>query len=250
MKRKTVIITGSTRGIGRGIALRLAHDQHNVVLNYAHDEPQARATLDLCQQVNPNILLVKADVSQKAEVESLMRQCVERFGSIDVLINNAARVADRPLYELTEQEWDLVVNTNMKGTFFCAQAAAHYMLQQEEGGLILNVGASTGIRARKNGINTCASKAAVMLMTQSIALELGPKVRANTIIPGLTRTEETEQRFHLDDPDVLRSRVENIPLQRIGTPEDVASIVVALLSEDMAFVNGQKIVVDGGQYMW
>lgn len=99
-------------------------------------------------------------------------------------------------------------------------------------------------------MNTCASKAAVMIMTQSIALELGPKIRANTIIPGLTRTEEAEQRFHLDDPDVLRSRVENIPLQRIGTPEDVASIVVALLSDDMAFVNGQKIVVDGGQYMW
>jgi len=108
MKRKTVIITGSTRGIGRGIALRLARDQHNVVLDYARDEQQAHATLDLCQQVNPNILLVKAGVSQKAEVASLMQQCVERFGSIDVLINNAARVADKPLHELTEQDWDLV----------------------------------------------------------------------------------------------------------------------------------------------
>jgi 3-oxoacyl-[acyl-carrier protein] reductase len=250
MKRKTVIITGSTRGIGRGIALRLARDQHNVVLNYARDEQQAHATLDLCQQVNPNMLLVKADVSQKTEVASLMQQCVERFGSIDVLINNAARVADKPLYELTEQDWELVVDTNMKGTFLCSQTAVKYMLQQEEGGLILNIGASTGIRARKNGMNTCASKAAVMIMTQSITLELGPKIRANTIIPGLTRTEETEQRFHLDNPDVLHSRVENIPLQRIGTPEDVANTVAALLSDDMAFVNGQKIVVDGGQYMW
>jgi 3-oxoacyl-[acyl-carrier protein] reductase len=250
MKRKTVIITGSTRGIGRGIALRLARDQHNVVLNYALDEQQAQATLALCQQLNPNILLVKADISRQAEVEALMRRCVERFGSIDVLINNAARVADKPLYELTEQDWDLVVNTTMKGTFFCSQMAVKYMLQQEEGGLILTIGASTGIRARKNGINTCASKAAVMMMTQCIALELGPKIRANTIVPGLTRTEETEQRYHLDNPDVLRSRVENIPLQRIGTPEDVANTVAALLSDDMAFVNGQKIVVDGGQYMW
>lgn len=124
------------------------------------------------------------------------------------------------------------------------------MLQQEDGGLILNIGASTGIRARKNGINTCASKAGIMIMTQCLALELGPKVRANTIIPGLTRTEETERRFHLNNPSVLRSREETILLQRIGTPEDIANAVALLLADEAGFINGQKIVVDGGQYMW
>ena len=249
-KRKTVVITGSTKGIGKAIGLSLARQHYNVVLNYASDDAQAQQTLRLCQKENPHVLLVKADVSQKGEVEALMQESVQAFHSLDVLINNAARVIDRPLHALTEEDWDLVVDTNMKGVFFCSQAASTYMLQQEEGGVILNIGAPTGIRGRKNGINTCASKAGIMVMTQCLALELGPKIRVNTIIPGLTLTEETEQRFHLDDPTVLRARTEAIPLQRNGTPEDIAHAVTMLLSDQGRFINGQKIVVDGGQYMW
>lgn len=250
MKRKTVVITGSTKGIGRGIALRLGKDNHNIVLNYAKDDNKAKEALHLCEQVHSQVLLIKADVSKKAEVEHLMQQCVQHFGSLDVLINNAARVVDKPMLEMSEEEWEQVINVNMKGTFLCSQVAARYMLQQDEGGLILNIGASTGIRARKNGINTCSSKAGVMNMTQCLALELGPKIRANTIVPGLTWTEETERRFSLKDPSVLRSREETIPLQRIGTPEDVANVVAMLLADEASFINGQKIVVDGGQYMW
>jgi 3-oxoacyl-[acyl-carrier protein] reductase len=250
MKRKTIVITGSTKGIGRGIALRLSRDQHNIVLNYAQDDLRAQETLRLCQQVTSQVLLIKADVSKKAEVEHLMRQCVQHFGALDVLINNAARIVDKPLLEMSEEDWDQVINTNMRGTFLCSQIASSYMLQQDTGGVILNIGASTGIRGRKNGINTCASKAGIMVMTQCLALELGPKIRVNTIIPGLTRTEETEQRFHLNDPAILRAREESIPLQRIGTPEDIADAVMLLLSDNASFVNGQKFVVDGGQYMW
>ena len=249
-KRKTVVITGSTKGIGRGIALRLARDQHKVVLNYAQDDVQAQETLHLCQEVTSQVLLVKADVSKKAEVEHLMRQCVQHFGTLDVLINNAARIADKSVLEMSEQDWDQVINTNMKGTFLCSQIAAFSMLQQEHGGLILNIGASTGIRGRKNGINTCASKAAIMVMTCCLALELGPKIRVNTIIPGVTRTEETEQRLHLNDPAILHAREERIPLQRIGTPEDIADAVTLLLSDNASFINGQKFVVDGGEFMW
>ena len=172
MKSKTVVITGSTKGIGRGIALRLARDHHNIVLNYATDDKQAQETLHLCEQTTSQGLLVKADVSKKTEVERLMQQCVGRFGAIDVLINNAACVVDKSALEMSEEEWEQVINVNLKGTFLCSQLAATYMLQQEDGGLILNIGASTGIRARKNGINTCASKAGIMIMTQCLALEL------------------------------------------------------------------------------
>lgn len=250
MNTKTAVITGSTKGIGKVIALHLAQQQYNVVLNYASDDKQAQQTLELCQKITPHVLLVKADVSKRAEVEMLMRKTVQTFQSLTVLINNAACVADKPLLELTEDDWDRVVDTNMKGTFLCSQIASHYMLQQDEGGAILNIGASTGIRGRKNGINTCASKAGIMIMTQCLALELGPKIRVNTIIPGLTRTEETEKRFHLDDPDILHARTATIPLQRIGTPDDVADTVILLLNDKAQFINGQKIVVDGGQYMW
>lgn len=250
MKSKTVVITGSTRGIGKGVAFRLAHDSHRVVLNYASDEKQAQEALRQCEQISPHVLLVKADVSKKTEVEHLMQACVQRFGSLDVLINNAACVIDKPVLEMRESEWEQVLNINLTGTFLCSQVAATYMLEQPEGGLILNIGASTGIRARLNGSNTCASKAGIMLLTQCLALELGPKIRANTVIPGLTRTEETEHRFHLDDPAVLRSREQAIPLQRIGTPDDIANVVSLLLTDDARFINEQKIVVDGGQYMW
>jgi NAD(P)-dependent dehydrogenase (short-subunit alcohol dehydrogenase family) len=152
--------------------------------------------------------------------------------------------------ELTEEDWDRVVDVNLKGAFLCAQLAARQMLQQDEGGAVLNIGASTGIRGRVNGANTCASKAGLMMLTQCLALELGPKVRANTIIPGLTVTEETERRFRLADADVRQAREEGVPLRRLGQPEDVADVVVLLLTGEARFITGQKIVVDGGQYMF
>ncbi len=248
-RKTTAVITGSTRGIGKAIALRLAKEHYRIVLNYAFDDAQAQEALRLCQKETSDVLLVKADVADKRAVEMLMQESIRTFHSIDVLVNNAARAIDKSFQTLTEEDWDLVVDTNMKGTFFCSQVASTYMNQQDSGGYIINIGASTGIRGRKNGINTCASKAGIMVMTQCLALELGPKIRVNTIIPGLTRTEETEQRFHLNDPTTLRTREEGVPLQRIGTPEDIASAVILLLSHDAQFINGQKIVVDGGQYM-
>jgi 3-oxoacyl-[acyl-carrier protein] reductase len=250
MKKKTVVITGSTSGIGKGIALRLARDQHAIVLNYANDDQRAQETFHLIESIGAQVHLVKANVAKRTDTVRLIEDCVQHFGSIDVLINNAASVADKPMLEMSEEEWDQVIDVNLKGTFLCSQAAATFMLQQEEGGLIINIGASTGIRARKNGVNTCASKAGVMIVTQSLALELGPKVRANTIIPGLTYTEETEHRFHLDDPSVLQERTQQIPLRRIGTPEDIANVIALLLADEASFITGQKIVVDGGQYMW
>src|SRR5579885_1657846 len=114
MKSKTVVVTGSTKGIGKGIAFRLARDHHNVVLNYATDEGQAQETLHLCEQITSRVVLVKADVSKKMEVEHLMQECVHRFGSLDVLVNNAACVIDKPMLEMSEQEWEQVVNVNMK----------------------------------------------------------------------------------------------------------------------------------------
>jgi 3-oxoacyl-[acyl-carrier protein] reductase len=250
MSKKTVVITGSSQGIGKEIALALTKQHYNIVLNYRNNENQAVETLALCQRESPDVMLVRADVSKKRDVETLMRKAYQTFHSADVLINNAARVIDRPIQEMSEKDWDEVIDTNLKGTFLCSQIAAGYMLEQEAGGVIINMGASTGIRGRKNGINTCASKAGIMLMTQCLALELGPKIRVNTIIPGLTLTEETRERFHLDSPDVLQAKIATIPLERIGTPQDVVNAVLILLSEQAEFITGQKIVVDGGQYMW
>ena len=171
------------------------------------------------------------------------------LGRIGVLVNNAAVVEDAPALEMTEKQWDSVLAVNLKGAFLCSQIAARQMLRQEEGGVIVNIGASTGIRGRRDGVNTCASKAGLMIMTQCLALELAPKVRVNTVIPGLTVTGETARRFGLSDHAVRQARVQAVPLGRLGEPDDVAGAVMLLLAGDARFITGQKIVINGGQNM-
>lgn len=248
--RPAAIITGSTSGIGRAIAMRLLSSGYSVLLNYSSDDERASETLDSCRQVSPHAELAKADIKDPRAVAALTRRAVDAFGRIDLLVNNAARVIDKPALEMTEDDWDEVLDVNLKGAFLCSQHAARQMLQQGEGGVILNIGSSTGIRGRRNGANTCASKAGLMILTQCLALELAPRIRVNTIIPGLTATEETEQRFGLRDPATRRAREESIPMQRIGSPEDIADAVMLMLADESRFITGQKLVVDGGQYMW
>src|SRR6266568_4050706 len=242
--RRVAVITGSSSGIGRAIALRLLRSGYGVVLNYSTDDKRAASALAECREIGPDVALVKADVS------NLMERTVEAFSRIDVLINNAARVIDKPALEMTEDEWDRVVNVTLKGAFLCSQHAARQMMKQDDNSVILNIGASTGLRGRRNGINTCASKAGLMMMTQCLALELAPKIRVNTIIPGLIVTEETEQRFRLDDVAVRRTREDTVPLRRLGQPGDIADAVMLMLADQARFITGQKVVVDGGQNMW
>jgi 3-oxoacyl-[acyl-carrier protein] reductase len=247
---RSALVTGSTSGIGLAIALRLARSGYKVTLNHAADDRRAAAALSRCREADPDTLLVKADISTSTGAAALIAQATGAFGRLDVLVNNAARVIDKPALDMTEDDWDRVVDVNLKGAFMCSQHAARQMLTQEDGGLILNIGALTGLRGRRNGVNTCASKAGLMIMTQCLALELGPKIRVNTIIPGLILTEEARQRFDLDDPATRRAREEAIPLQRLGQPDDVADAVMLMLAEESRFITGQKLIIDGGQNMW
>jgi NAD(P)-dependent dehydrogenase (short-subunit alcohol dehydrogenase family) len=248
--RPTAIVTGSTSGIGRAAAVRLLAAGYRVVLNYANDHQRAKRTLADCQGFSPDVLLEQADIADPDSAARLVARAVSEYGRLDVLVNNAAHVIDKPALEMTESDWDRVFGVNLKGAFLCSQHAARQMLQQTEGGSIINIGAPTGIRGRRNGVNTCASKAGLMMMTQCLALELAPKIRVNTIVPGLVLTDETERRFNLGDPQTLHARIEAIPMNRLGTPDDVANAVMILLANDASFITGQRLFVDGGQNMW
>lgn len=249
-RRKTIVITGGTRGIGLAIALKLARQHVSLVLNYYSDSASAAEAMRRCQETNDHVLTVQGDVAKRQDVEHLMSAGIQHFGSIDVLINNAGINIDRSLHQMTEDDWDRVVDTNMKGVFHCAQIASEQMLRQQDGGIILNISACTGIRGRKNGINYCAAKAGVIVMTKCLALELSPHIRVNCVIPGFIRTSETERRYNLEQPDQLRIKEQAIPLGRIGTPEEVADVVAFLISDEARYINGQKVIVDGGRFMY
>jgi NAD(P)-dependent dehydrogenase (short-subunit alcohol dehydrogenase family) len=244
------VVTGSTSGIGLAIALRLIREKYRVVLNYSHDDRRAASALEEARNAGGDCILVRADLSRSGDAAGLIAQAVDNFGRLDVVVNNAALVADASVLDMTEAQWDNVLDVNLKGAFLVAQAAARQMLSQDNGGAIVNIGASTGIRARRNGVNTCASKAGLMIMTQCLALELAPSIRVNTIIPGLVITGETRNRFGLDDSSVRRQREAAVPLARLGNPDDVADAVMLVLSPEAQFITGQKITVDGGQNMW
>lgn len=247
---RTAIVTGSTSGIGKTIAMRLLASGYNVVLNFANNHQRAGQTLAQCQALSPNVTLLHADIADPDSAGRLVAHAVNEFGRLDVLVNNAAQAIDKPAIDMTEGDWDRVFGVNLKGAFVCSQHAARQMLRQDQGGTILNIGAPTGIRGRRNGANTCASKAGLMMLTQCLALELGPKIRVNTIVPGLVATEDAERRFNLSDPEVLQARIDAVAMNRLCTPDDIANAVMILLSEDASFITGQKLFVDGGQNMW
>lgn len=247
--KKTAIVTGGTRGIGKAISLCLAKLDYNLVLNYREDLKQAESTCRECKKYNSDIELIQADVSKIQDVEGLMNRTIKRFNSIDVVINNAGKNIDRPIAELTEEEWNVVVDTNMKGVFLVSKFAGKVMLSQPHASQIINIASTTGIQGRKNGINYCASKAGVIVMTKCLALEFAPKIKVNCIIPGFTYTEETEKRFDLKNRLKEEVNKRDIPLGRIGMPEEIADAVAFLISDAGKYINGQKIIIDGGEYM-
>jgi 3-oxoacyl-[acyl-carrier protein] reductase len=243
---QTAIVTGAAVGIGREIAVAYGRAGAKVVVNYSKSEREAEETAELVGKVDGESLLVKADVAQDDQVRAMIRQTLERFGRIDVLVNNAGVAPLVPFSDLeglTAEAWDRTFEINVKGTFLCSRAVVAPMRRQGKG-CIINIASTGGIRPRASSLAYGASKAAVIHLTQCLANTLGPEIRVNAIAPGLTRgTRIQEGRPNLEE--VLSRRAQTNPLKRVGVVEDTAEVAL-FLATGAGFMTGSILVVDGG----
>lgn len=240
------VVSGGTRGIGRAISERLLKLGHRVVALYRGD---AAAAETAGRELGAGFTALACDVSVPDQVAATARTVLDEHGAPRVLVNNAGVNVDKPFLELTDEDWTSVIGTNLTGAFLLTRALAPSMQRIGEA-VIVNIGATTGIRPRRDGANYCASKAGLMQLTKCLALELAPRVRVNCLVPGMTETEELVTRFDLRE-ETARSRVlAEIPQARLGQPDDIAAALEFLVGPTGSYVNGQRLIVDGGQFMW
>ena len=244
---KVAIVTGAAVGMGREIAVTYGREGARVVVNYSKSAKEAEETADLVRRAGGEPLLVQADVASDGQVRAMAQTTLDRFGRIDVLVNNAGITSRLPfddLEALTDELWDRLFAVNVKGTFFCCRAVAGPMRRQGEG-RIVNLASVAGIRPSGSSIAYCASKAAVIHVSESLAKVLAPEIRVNVIAPGFI--DETRWNEGAADLAAMRSRaVANTPLRRVGKPADIAEAAL-FLAAGADFITGATIVVDGGR---
>ncbi|GAB6173651.1 3-oxoacyl-[acyl-carrier-protein] reductase [Paradesulfitobacterium aromaticivorans] len=239
------IVTGGARGIGRAIALELARAGAKVVVNYAGRADKAEETVQLIREAGSEGIAVQADVSQAADVERLVKTAAGAFGKVDILVNNAGITRDNLILRMKEADWDAVLDTNLKGMFLCTKAVSKGMLKQRFG-TIVNISSVVGVSGNAGQANYAAAKAGVLGFTKSIAKELAPRgIRVNAVAPGYILTDMTGTLAE----EVKNQILGEIPLSRIGDPEEVAQAVLFLVSPAAAYITGQTLCVDGGMVM-
>lgn len=245
LKDKCAVVTGAAKGIGRAIAKKLAKLGANVVINYRNNEEEALKLLEEIKAIGGSGIIVKADISNFSDAETLIKRAQEEFGSIDILVNNAGITKDNLILRMKEEDFDKVIDTNLKGVFNCIKHVTPIMIKQRSG-KIVNISSVVGVSGNAGQSNYAAAKAGIIGLTKSLAKELGSRgINVNAVAPGFIQTDMTE---------VLSEKVKeelknNIPLKRLGTVEDVAELVSFLSSEASDYITGQVINVDGGMVM-
>ena len=245
LDEKIAVVTGASRGIGREIALTLAGYGATVIVNYCGSKARAEEVVELILKNGGKAIAYQTDVKDESAVSQMFSDIVKEYKRIDILVNNAGITRDNLAMKKTEEEFDEVINTNLKGAFYCMKQVARLMLKQK-GGRIINMSSIMGIIGNVGQINYSASKAGIIGMTKSLAKELGSRgITVNAVAPGFIQTEMTEV---LSD-SVKEMAMNLIPLKRIGKVEDVAETVAFLASEKASYITGQTIQVDGGMGM-
>lgn len=245
LKDKVAIVTGASKGIGRAIAINFAKEGAKVVLNYRSDDNGAQEVLKEIENSGGVAFLHRGDVSDFSVAEDLIKFCIEKFSRIDILVNNAGITRDTLLLRMKEEDFDSVINVNLKGSFNCVKHASSFMIKQKYG-KILNISSVIGLIGNIGQINYAASKAGIIGMTKSLAKELGSRgINVNAIAPGFIETDMTSV---LEDK-TKETIMSHIPLKRMGSVEDVSNLAVFLASDLASYITGQVITVDGGMVM-
>ena len=240
---KTAVVTGASRGIGAACAVALAKSGYNVILGYKVNKERAEQLAEvLISGYGIAAIAQKADVSVSSEADALIETAYRNFGRVDVLVNNAGIAGFKLFTEITDEEWNEMIGTHLTGVFNCSRAAAKYMINQKYGSIV-NISSMWGQVGASCEVHYSASKAGVIGLTQALAKELAPSnVRVNCVCPGVIKTDMLSE---IDD-EVIASLCEETPLQRLGTPKDIADSVAFLSSDRAEFITGQVLAVNGG----
>lgn len=242
---KVALVTGASRGIGRAIALALAEAGADVIVNYAGSAGAAAETVAAIEAMGRQAIAVQANVGKMEEAERLVKASMERFGKIDILVNNAGITRDNLIMRMKEEEFDQVIETNLKGVFNCLKSVTRLMMKQRSG-RIINISSVVGALGNPGQVNYVAAKAGVIGMTKAAARELASRgITVNAVAPGFIETDMTDAMPEGSKEQLMAG----IPLARLGSPEDIAKAVLFLASEDASYMTGQTLHVDGGMYM-
>ncbi len=242
---KVAVVTGASRGIGRSIALALAEAGADVVVNYSGSEQAAREVAAEVEKLGRKALVVQANVSDQEQVAQLIQRTLDEFGRVDILVNNAGITRDNLLMRMKDDEWDAVIDTNLKGVYNCIKAVTRPMMKQRSG-RIINISSVVAALGNAGQANYVAAKAGVIGLTKSVAREFASRgITVNAVAPGFIETDMTSKLSE----EIQAGLMTQIPLQRLGKPEDIAHMVRFLASEQASYITGQTFHVDGGMYM-
>lgn len=245
LEGKVALVTGASRGIGKAIALLLAENGADVAVNFAGSTAAAEAVAAEIEKMGRKAILVQGDVSQTEVCAEMVDKVVKELGHIDILVNNAGITRDTLLLRMKEEDWDAVLNTNIKGVFNCTKAAVKYMAKQRSGSIV-NISSVVALMGNAGQANYAAAKAGILGFTRSVAKEMAARgIRVNAVTPGFIKTDMTS----VLSEKVVAAMEASIPLARLGEPEDIAKAVLFLVSDNAAYITGQTLHVDGGMVM-